>query len=100
MKAIITVGISTSGKTTFAKEMQEHGYVDNGDVRTLQDLVSDLTERPELLTEDYIDPSHVSEGIIVRVDNGKMTPQFYKSKSYAFRVMEGLCQAEDVEDAS
>ena len=72
----------------------------NGDVRTLQDLVSDLTERPELLTEDYIDPSHVSEGIIVRVDNGKMTPQFYKSKSYAFRVMEGLCQAEDVEDAS
>jgi len=28
MKAIITVGISASGKTTFAKEMQEHGYVD------------------------------------------------------------------------
>jgi hypothetical protein len=72
----------------------------DGDVEKLRELVYVLTERPDVLTEDYIDPSHVSEGIILRVDAGKMKPDFYKNKSYAFRVMEGLCQAEDPEDAS
>lgn len=72
----------------------------DGDSVKLRALVESLTERPELLTEDYIDPSHVSEGIIIRVDSGKMKPDFYKSKSYAFRCMEGLCKAEDPEDMS
>lgn len=72
----------------------------DGDVEKLRDLVYNLTERPDVLTEDYIDSSHVSEGIIIRVDNGKMKPDFYKNKSYAFRVMEGLCSAVDPEDAS
>lgn len=72
----------------------------DGDVEKLRTLVHHLTERPDCLTEDYIDPSHVSEGIIIRVDNGKMKPDFFKSKSYAFRCMEGLCQAEDPEDAA
>lgn len=72
----------------------------DGDLESLQKLVYELTERPSVLTEDYIDPTQVSEGIIVRVDTGKMKPEFFKNKSYAFRVMEGLCQAEDPEDAS
>lgn len=62
----------------------------DGDTNALVELVDELTERPDKLTEDYIDPSHVSEGIIVRVDNGKPEPTFYKSKSYAFKVMEGI----------
>lgn len=72
----------------------------DGDVEKLRELVYSLTERPELLTEDYIDPSQVIEGIIIRVDNGNIKPDFFKNKSYAFRVMEGLCQAEDPEDAA
>lgn len=70
----------------------------DGDIESLRNLVSELTERPDVLTEDYIDPSQVSEGIIIRVDNGNMKPDFFKSKSYAFRCMEGLCKAEDPED--
>lgn len=72
----------------------------DGDVEKLRKLVHELTERPDQLTEDVINPAQISEGIIIRVDNGKMKPDFYKSKSYAFRVMEGICAAEDPEDAA
>lgn len=74
----------------------------NGDKETLLSLVEELTERNETLTEDITDPSHVSEGIIIRVDGEKMTPKFYKSKSYAFKVMEGIFKEDnvDTEDAS
>lgn len=61
----------------------------NGNVEELRTLVDSLTERPEVLTEDYTDPTHISEGIIIRVDIDGDTPIFYKSKSYAFRVLEG-----------
>lgn len=72
----------------------------DGDVDKLRELVDNLTERKELLTEDYIDPRHVSEGILVRCDNGDMVPKFFKSKSYVFRVMEGLCAVPDLEEIS
>lgn len=71
----------------------------NGDVVGLRELVENLTERPELLTEDYRDPSHISEGIILRVDyKGKTT--FYKNKSIPFKIMEGILSVDDVEDLS
>lgn len=72
----------------------------DGDLEKLRTLVEQLTERPEVLTEDYIDPTHISEGIIIRVDAGKARPDFFKNKSYAFRVLEGLCEAADTEDAA
>lgn len=72
----------------------------DGDVEKLRILVEALTERPEVLTEDYIDPTHVSEGIIVRVDVDRDTPQFYKSKSFAFKCMEGLETVVDEETIS
>lgn len=75
-------------------------FIYDGDVEALRALVEALTEHPELLTEDYIDPSHVSEGVILRVDSGKLVPDFYKSKSFAFRAMEGLEMAENIEDCS
>jgi hypothetical protein len=65
-------------------------FIYKGDKEQLVSLVESLTEREDVLTEDYIDPSHVSEGIIIRIDNGKSTPTFYKSKSYSFKVMEGI----------
>lgn len=74
----------------------------NGDEMQLRSLVETLTERPEVLTEDYEDAGHVSEGIVLRIETGKDVPQFVKSKSYAFRVMEGIASVTEVdtEDAS
>ena len=72
----------------------------DGDVNKLRELVEELTERPDVLTEDYINPQQIGEGIIIRVENGKTTPDFYKSKSFAFRCMEGLAEADDIETMS
>jgi hypothetical protein len=62
----------------------------NGATEALCTFVEALTERQDKLTEDWIDPSHIAEGIIVRVDTGTRQPMFLKSKSYAFRVLEGI----------
>lgn len=75
-------------------------FIFDGDHDTLLQKVKTLTERPEVLTEDYHDPRHISEGVIIRVDNGGLTPLFLKSKSYAFKVCEGLQQAIDIEETS
>lgn len=77
-------------------------YLYDGNVEALISLVEGLTEREELLTEDYHDQSHPSEGVIVRVDRGTQTPLFLKSKSYVFKVMEGILSEKevDIEDIS
>jgi len=74
----------------------------NGDEMQLRSLVETLTERPDVLTEDYEDAGHVSEGIVIRIENDGIVPQFVKSKSYAFRVMEGIASVNEVdpEDAA
>lgn len=72
----------------------------DGDAEKLCAKVEILTERSEFLSEDIIDASHPSEGIIIRIDDGKMKPAFLKSKAYYFRVMEGHCEALDTEDAA
>jgi hypothetical protein len=72
----------------------------DGDKEELAALVEQITERPEVLTEDYSDPTSISEGVIVRVENGKNIPDFYKSKSFAFKVLEGICPDVDTEDAN
>lgn len=74
-------------------------FVYDGNVEGLRYMVEAFTERSDLLTEDYIDPSHISEGIIIRVDDGSFTPKFYKSKSFAFRAMEGLCEVDPEDEA-
>lgn len=70
----------------------------DGDVDNLRRLVDVLAERPDSLTEDYYDPSHISEGIVVRVDFEGKTPKFYKQKSYAFKCLEGICNVETVDE--
>jgi hypothetical protein len=62
--------------------------------------VYDLTERPDVLCEDYTDPSHINEGVIIRCDGGSTTPVFLKSKSFYFKVLEGIAQElePDIED--
>lgn len=78
-------------------------FIYDGDKDKLLELVEQLTERDELLTEDYIDKSHISEGIILRVEHDTKVPVFYKNKSYAFKVLEGIAKEngeEDVEESS
>jgi hypothetical protein len=77
-------------------------FIYNGNKEALLELVTQLTERPEVLTEDYIDPSHISEGIVIRVDHKKTAPVFYKNKSWAFKVAEGIFKEDnvDLEDAA
>lgn len=77
-------------------------FIFDGDYDALATKVEQLTERPEVMGEDYIDPTHVSEGVIVRVDRGTTTPLFLKSKNFYFKVMEGIASEKevDIEDAS
>lgn len=78
-------------------------FIFDGDMEKLKSLVEELTERPDVLTEDFRDPSHPSEGVVIRVDNGNTTPLFLKSKSFVFKCLEGIVQDEggvDEEDVS
>lgn len=77
-------------------------FIFDGDYDALAAKVEQLTERPEVMGEDYIDPTHLSEGVIVRVDRGTTTPLFLKSKNFYFKVMEGIASEKevDIEDAS
>jgi hypothetical protein len=61
-----------------------------------------LSDRPESLTEDYYDSTHINEGVILRVDYQGQVPKFYKKKSYAFKVMENIYKTDnlDIEDAN
>lgn len=68
----------------------------NGDQDFLTTLVNNLTERPDSLTEDLINPAQISEGIIIRIEHGGKT-KFLKNKSYAFKAMEGICEVVDTE---
>lgn len=85
----------------YALEVHEPVRYD-GDIDALNTLVEALTEREDVLCEDFIDPSHVSEGIILRVESGSKIPMFLKSKSYAFKVMEGIAKEStpDLEEES
>jgi len=80
-----------------------HEEIFDGDFDRLGTIVKQLTERPELLTEDYIDSSMISEGVIVRADReGSKIPILLKSKSWAFCLMEGIKSHEgfEIEDVS
>jgi hypothetical protein len=69
----------------------------DGDLESLNKLVDELTERDELLSEDYHDASQINEGVIIRVDNADMKPLFLKNKSYLFKVMEGIASEKEVD---
>ena len=72
----------------------------DGDAERLMAKVEAITERHDYLSEDFTDPSHISEGVILRCDTGNMQPYFLKNKGYAFKVCEGIAECVDTEDAS
>lgn len=73
-------------------------FIYDGDLQHLMNLVEVLTENASSLGADYIDPSHPGEGVILRIDTGRMNPYFLKSKMFNFKVMESIVEAPDTED--
>lgn len=91
------------GDRGFNPSLRVHeDIVYDGDEDKLRALVEELVERPDVLTEDYLDKSHISEGIVIRADCQKATPILLKAKSRAFRICEGIYKEDniDAEDVS
>ncbi len=42
--------------------------------------------------------THLREGVVVRIENGKKTPVFLKHKSFTFKVLEGIIKESDILD--
>ncbi len=55
-----------------------------GDIRQLQSVVEDLTDGPSTL-----DPRHIREGVVVRVESAVTGTRWLKNKSFTFGVLEG-----------
>ena len=66
------------------KEITENRFVD---------YIEDLSKRTSIEFS-----SHIREGVVVRIENGKKTPIFLKHKSFIFKVLEGIIKESDVVD--
>lgn len=77
-------------------------YDGNGDA--LMEMVKKIAENEENLCADYYDPSHINEGVVVRVDSWRLVPEFFKYKTFPFRLLENIIKLNDdfvdMEDAS
>jgi hypothetical protein len=63
-------------------------FVFDGNVDALVERIDALSEGPDL-----IDPRHPREGVVIRIDSSKW--QAYKSKSFVFKCLEGICKEDD-----
>lgn len=73
-------------------------FIFDGNYDKLKELIENLTERNEVLTEDFLASNQISEGVVVRADReGQTKPIFLKNKSFAFKVMEGICKETQVD---
>lgn len=61
----------------------------DGNARDLIDKCN-LFKSEDDLKPSLIDPSHIEEGVVVRVEDGRPTPLFMKDKSFLFGVLEGF----------
>jgi hypothetical protein len=67
-------------------------YVSHLETATEQ-LVNKLTN-----SESNMFPKHVKEGVCVRIENGSLTPKILKSKSFIFKVLEGIVKDNNTVD--
>ncbi len=77
-------------------------FIYDGDGERLLNVVKALADRDYILSEDYVDPSHINEGVVVRVDAGDLGARYLKYKGFSFKLAEGLIKEStvDTEDAS
>jgi hypothetical protein len=62
----------------------------NGDVAALRATVEALTDGASTL-----DPRHIREGVVVRVETPDGRTAYYKNKSFAFGLLEGYLKTDD-----
>lgn len=60
----------------------------DGNAEKLTALVDSLLEGP-----DPVDSSHIREGVVIRAEHE--TTNFYKTKSFSFKVLEGIVKSDD-----
>tara|TARA_Y100000310_G_scaffold345609_1_gene467269 strand:- start:10030 stop:11496 length:1467 start_codon:yes stop_codon:yes gene_type:complete len=60
------------------------------DLNELRRCVDNFTEGPSTL-----DPSHIREGVVIRVDGPQGNTYFLKDKSHDFKVLEGIIKDDD-----
>jgi hypothetical protein len=76
---------------------------DPGDCQTGQDYLKCLVEHAAC-GPSIIDPSHMREGVVIRVEAPDGTTEWYKHKNFEFKVMEGIVKDNDaivdIEEAS
>lgn len=61
-----------------------------GSLQTLESIVEGMVDGPSTL-----DPSHIREGIVVRVDTPDGDTYFLKDKNFTFKVLEGIIKDEE-----
>lgn len=66
-------------------------------IRTESYIAADPVELVENMTNAHstIFPSHIREGICIRVEGKDYNPVIYKNKSYLFKVLEGIVKEND-----
>lgn len=73
------------------------GVMGDGDNHQADMIVRSLTGDTSL--PSLVDPDQIREGVIVRVDSPDGHTKFYKSKSFAFKLLEGIIKSnEDYQD--
>lgn len=72
------------------RQVYTNPFVYDGNVRDLQELVNGLLEKPALA-----DPSHIEEGVVLRVEQPDGEIKYIKQKSFAFGVLEGYAKLDD-----
>lgn len=82
---------------THVKELDAFFVEDDG--AFLRERVEALSENKDNLSEDYINPKGINEGVVVSVENGSNIQQRFKRKSFAFKVLEGIVKEATLEDA-
>jgi len=68
----------------------QNPFIYDGNVRDLQELVNSLLEKPAIS-----DPSHIEEGVVLRVEQPDGEIKYIKQKSFAFGVLEGYAKLDE-----
>lgn len=80
-------------KLTKNQKEEVHVRSLNGSYSLLTDVVSNLAEGP-----DFIDPTHVREGVVVRIEN-RQDFSAYKHKGFEFKVISGIIAEKTTDSA-
>lgn len=71
----------------YVPEIREPFFVTKANYKTYQSESHWIQETEQ---DCRFFPHHLNEGIVVRIENGNLQPQFYKNKRYLFKVLEGI----------